>query len=314
MGGTVLSIQSHVAHGYVGNKAAVFPLQCLGWDVDVVNTVNFSNHTGYGKTRGTTMDPNELQDIFSQLDSRLNLSYDAMLTGYIPNAALIRAIGRHAHNAKQRTPDMMYLLDPVMGDNGYMYVDKSCIDEYRTILESRVVDIITPNQYELELLVQCKIDTPQQLEKAMDHAHRSYGVTYCVVSSVTFGNSTYCAFSTLNQPPKLFHIPLIKSYFTGVGDLFAAVLLDRLYTSRNIETALSEVLEVMAKTLALTHKAGVDEFHREFPGQSIESKINDGTTMRYFELRVIQAKSYFHLKESPFRSQHLDSVSISSIA
>lgn len=308
MGRTVLSIQSHVAHGYVGNKAAVFPLQCLGWDVDVVNTVNFSNHTGYGKTRGTTMEAEELQQIFTQLDTRLNLAYDAMLTGYIPNAALIRAIGRHAHGAKQHTPDLMYLLDPVMGDNGYMYVDKLCIDEYRNILESRVVDIITPNQYELELLVQFKIDLPQQLAKAMDHAHRLYGVTYCVVLLVTFGDTTYCAFSTPDQSPKVFCIPIIKLYFTGVGDLFAAVLLDRLYNSRDIEKALLEVLEIMAKTLSLTHKTGVDEFHRRFPGQSIESKINDGTTMRYFELRVIQAKPYFNLTESPFKSMGLDLI------
>lgn len=77
----VLSIQSHVAHGYVGGKAAVFPLQLLGYDVDDVNTVNYSNHSGYGRAGGTKASAEELNNIFGGMDQNELLRPDRLLTG-----------------------------------------------------------------------------------------------------------------------------------------------------------------------------------------------------------------------------------------
>lgn len=290
--GRVLSIQSHVAHGYVGNKAAVFPLQCRGWDVDVVNTVDFSNHTGYGKFRGTTMADSELQLVLSQLLNKLKIDYQAVITGYMPTAALVTTIGDEVAKIKQNR-HLMYLLDPVMGDNGFLYVDRLCIDAYRQVFAKKVVDVMTPNQFELELLVDFTIDGPELLERAMKYCHDNFGVTYVVVLLVSFGGETMCAFSTPSTSPEVFTIPIIKLYFTGVGDLFSALLLDRLYCYLDLPQALAEVLAIMAKTLKMTHECGVEEFQAEHPGEEIELRINDGTTMKYFELRIIQAKPFF---------------------
>jgi pyridoxine kinase len=77
----VLSIQSHVAYGYVGGKAAVFPLQLLGYDVDVVNTVNFSNHSGYARMGGTKTSAKELNLVFNAMELNELLKQDRLLTG-----------------------------------------------------------------------------------------------------------------------------------------------------------------------------------------------------------------------------------------
>lgn len=306
----VLLIQSHVAHGYVGNKAAVFPLQCQGWDVDVVNTVNFSNHTGYGSFQGLTITAKDLASNLTQLEE-LGLRYQAMVTGYIPNAELISTIGEHTILMKRVSPEMLYLLDPVMGDNGYLYVDDLCIQEYRRIMGRRVVDITTPNQFELELLVEFKVDSPEALARAVTTVHERFGVRYVVVLLVTFGSTTYCAVLTLgDKEPRLFTIPIIKLYFTGVGDLFSALLLDKLYETKDLETAVNQVSTIMAKTLRLTHNQGVKEFQLHHPGQDIESTINDGATMKYFELKIVESRPAYASTETAFQSLPLSQVAL----
>lgn len=80
----LLATQSHVVHGYVGNKAATFPLQCLGWDVDCCNSVQFSNHTGYGldKVFGTITRETDLKELLSGLFDNFSQDYQALLSGY----------------------------------------------------------------------------------------------------------------------------------------------------------------------------------------------------------------------------------------
>ncbi|KAG7834502.1 hypothetical protein KL943_002886 [Ogataea angusta] len=96
----LLSIQSHVAHGYVGNKAATFPLQTLGWNVDVLNTVNFSNHTGYGSVHGEVVAGDKLAQLYAGLCD-INVRYDALLTGYIHGASSLAAVGQMCKAVKK---------------------------------------------------------------------------------------------------------------------------------------------------------------------------------------------------------------------
>ncbi|CAX44845.1 bud polarity/site selection protein (BUD family), putative [Candida dubliniensis CD36] len=328
---SVLSIQSHVSHGYVGGKAAIFPLQTQGWEVDNINTVNFSNHTGYGSFKGTSLTSNELNDIMNQLINKLHISYRAIITGYIPNASLIKSTNEYISLIKQKQKDeekVIYLLDPVMGDNNYLYVDKSCILEYQSILHNKLVDIITPNQFELELLTNMKIIDKFSLVEAINKLHNDYDIPYVVVTSITGGDIfkspqesedkyIHCVISTKDQPIiKVFDIPMIKSYFTGVGDLFSALLLDKFYKNKNdamtngihdsikvLSRSVNQVLTIMAKTLKLTHKLGIQQAiaatatttRKDINDKDnfISGKINDGDTMKYFELKIIQAKDYY---------------------
>jgi pyridoxine kinase len=79
----ILRVQSHVVSGYVGNKAAVFPLQLLGFEVDNINSVQFSNHTGYPTLKGTVLDGKELEALAEALDANGLMVHDYFLTGYI---------------------------------------------------------------------------------------------------------------------------------------------------------------------------------------------------------------------------------------
>ncbi|KAL4250746.1 pyridoxine kinase family protein [Pleurotus pulmonarius] len=118
----VLSIQSHVSYGYVGGKAAVFPLQCLGFDVDIINSVNFSNHSGYGRLGGTRTTAAELKSIFDGMKQNELLTQKRLVTGYVPGAEGLSAVRDLVRELKETEPELIYILDPVMGDAGRLYV------------------------------------------------------------------------------------------------------------------------------------------------------------------------------------------------
>lgn len=309
---SVLSVQSHVAHGYVGGKAATFPLQYLGWDVDNINTVNFSNHTGYGFVKGSALTSEDMAALFKGL-ADINCKYAAVVLGYIPSAGLIDILASNIVRLKTHNPDLLYVCDPVMGDQGHLYVDDSCVEAYKLLLQAGHVDIITPNQFELELLSGHKIDSEQSLRHAVAFAHTKYNVKHVVVSSlsgeISVGNkadpnSIYCALSSHGSDSiQVFRIPVIKSYFTGVGDLFTALLLDKFYNSSNdMAKAVNQVLTIMSNVLKLTHMLGLQRYceHKKIPvpakldsQELLESKMNDADSMQFFELRVIQAREFY---------------------
>lgn len=126
-GARVLSIQSHVVQGYVGNKSAVFPLQLLGMDVDIINSVQFSNHTGYKVFKGKRLDGADLHELLDGMETN-NLLRDAhshLLTGYIGSVSLLDAIVRVYKRLRAAHSDpskLLYVCDPVMGDLGKLYV------------------------------------------------------------------------------------------------------------------------------------------------------------------------------------------------
>ncbi|KAG7792728.1 hypothetical protein KL910_000968 [Ogataea haglerorum] len=179
----LLSIQSHVAHGYVGNKAAAFPLQMLGWNVDVLNTVNFSNHTGYGSVHGEVVAGDKLADLYAGLCD-INVQYDALLTGYIHGSSSLAAVGQMCKAVKRSRPECLWLLDPVMGDDGQIYVSEDVIPVYRQLVHSGLVDVITPNQLELELLLDFKIACRADLRRALATLHTEHQIKHVVVSSL----------------------------------------------------------------------------------------------------------------------------------
>jgi pyridoxine kinase len=104
----VLSIQSHVVSGYVGNKCAVLPLQLLGFDVDPIMSVHFSNHTGYPSFKGTVMSGPDLESVVSGMDSNGLLQHSHMLTGYIGSFSFARSVANILTCLKSRNPDVWY--------------------------------------------------------------------------------------------------------------------------------------------------------------------------------------------------------------
>ena len=155
-----LSLQSHVAYGYVGNRAATFPLQRLGHEVWAVNTVEFSNHTGYGAWRGRTAPADQVADIVHGIEALGMLAKcDALLTGYVGDAALADVVLDTARKVRAANPKAVWCCDPVLGDSDTGIYVKSGIDVFFRDRALPAADLITPNHFELEHLVGRKVGT-----------------------------------------------------------------------------------------------------------------------------------------------------------
>ena len=155
-----LSLQSHVAYGYVGNRAATFPLQRLGHEVWAVNTVEFSNHTGYGAWRGRTAPAGQVAEIVQGIEALgLLPRCDALLTGYVGDAALADVVLDTAARVRAANPKAIWCCDPVLGDIDTGIYVKSGIDVFFRERAIPAADLVTPNHFELELLTGRKVLT-----------------------------------------------------------------------------------------------------------------------------------------------------------
>ncbi len=149
----VLSIQSHVAYGHVGNASAVFPMQRLGVEVWPVHTVQFSNHTGYGAWRGPVFESEMISDVVQGIADRGVLGQcDALLSGYMGSAGIGAAILDALTQLRAANPQALYCCDPVMGDSYSGLYVRPGIPELLRDQAVPAADILTPNQFELDLL------------------------------------------------------------------------------------------------------------------------------------------------------------------
>ncbi|AWN38954.1 pyridoxal kinase PdxY [Methylobacterium radiodurans] len=149
----VLSIQSHVAYGHVGNASAVFPMQRLGVEVWPIHTVQFSNHTGYGAWRGRVFDGPSIEELVAGISERGVLgTCDGVLSGYMGSADIGTAILRAVAAVRAANPAALYCCDPVMGDAGRGVYVRPGIPEFMRERAVPGADIVTPNQFELEAL------------------------------------------------------------------------------------------------------------------------------------------------------------------
>ncbi len=175
----VLSIQSAVAHGHVGNSAAVFPLQRIGVEVVPVHTVNFSNHTGYGAWRGPLIPPSEVAEVILGVEERgVFPQIDVVLSGYQGGAGIAGVIVDAVRRVKEANPSALYACDPVMGNaKSGCFVAPEIPDLLRDVVVP-VADILTPNQFELGFLTGT---SPGSLETTLASADlaRSMGPPPC---------------------------------------------------------------------------------------------------------------------------------------
>ena len=156
----IISIQSHVAFGHVGNSAAVFPLQRLGHEVWPVNTVLFSNHTGYGAWRGRVMPIETVREVLAGVEERGGFDRaKAVLSGYLGSADLGEAVLETVALVRARRPDALYVCDPVMGDKDRGFFVAEGIPAFFKHEAVPRADIITPNQFELAYLAATELQS-----------------------------------------------------------------------------------------------------------------------------------------------------------
>lgn len=181
---SILSVQSHVAYGYVGNRAAVFPLQRMGFDVTAVNTVQFSNHTGYGSFAGEVFSASQIAGVIDGIAANGGLdATGAVLSGYLGTAELGDILLERVRRLRANRPDILYVCDPVMGDTGRGFFVKPGVPEFFRDRAVPVASVLTPNQFELEVLTGRSIATLAEAGEACDVLH-GRGVATVLVTSL----------------------------------------------------------------------------------------------------------------------------------
>lgn len=291
----VLSIQSHVVRGYVGNRAAMFPLQVLGFEVDAVNSVQFSNHTGYAHWKGQVLTSQELHALYEGLKANNVNKYDYVLTGYTRDKSFLGMVVDIVQELKQQNSRLVYVCDPVMGDKwngeGSMYVPQDLLPVYREKVVP-MADIITPNQFEAELLSGRKIHSQEEAFVVMDVLHRMGPDTVVITSSdlpSPKGSDYLMALgsqrmrkpdgSTVTQRIRM-EMRKVDAVFVGTGDLFAAMLLAWTHKHPdNLKVACEKTVSAMQHVLQRTircAKAEAGEGQKPSPAQ--------------LELRMVQSR------------------------
>ena len=238
----ILSIQSHVVYGYAGNTAAVFPMQRLGREVWAINTVEFSNHTGYGAWRGTVLGGELVHELVTGLEERGVLSRcEAVLSGYLGDAAVGRGIIDAVGRVRSASPGAQYCCDPVMGDVGRGFYVKPDIPGIFKNELIPLADIVTPNQFELEAISGLETRTIENARRAIDMIHAK-GPSIVLVTSYRSGEDSGQIGMLASDKNGIYSISTpdlpIGTGMAGSGDLTASVFLSRYLETGDIQKTL----------------------------------------------------------------------------
>ena len=255
----ILSIQSAVAYGHVGNSAAVFPLQRIGVEVLPVYTVNFSNHTGYGAWRGPLLAPEQVADVITGIEERgVFPRIDAVLSGYQGGEGIGDVILDAVARVKAANPNAVYACDPVMGN-----ADTGCVvaPAIPVLMRDRVVphvDIITPNQFELGFLTGTSPSTLSETLESVDLV-RATGPSTVLVTSVLRPDRAPGTIEMLAVDATgawVVQTPLLPITVSGSGDVTAALFTAHYRETNDAEDALVRTVSSVFDLMALTQEHG----------------------------------------------------------
>ena len=259
---TILSIQSSVAYGHVGNSAVTFPLMRMGVDVWPVITVHFSNHTGYESWRGPLLSAADLRDVVQGIDERGLLGeVDAVLSGYQGGtdigAMILDAVGL----VKLRNPAAIYCCDPVLGDADVGSYVLPGIAEFMRDQVVPAAQIITPNQFELTALTDRQVSTMADVLDAADVA-RALGPEVVLITSVVRRDTPPARIEMVavdSDGAWLVSTPRLPRTFTGSGDVTAATFLAALLRLHDVPEALAHAAAISYGLLVITADLGRSE-------------------------------------------------------
>jgi len=281
----ILSIQSAVAYGHVGNSAAVFPLQRIGVEVLPVYTVNFSNHTGYGAWRGPLIDPADVREVLAGVEDRgVFPEIDVVLSGYQGGEGIADVILDAVARVKAANPNAVYACDPVMGNaRSGCFVAPAIPD----LLRDRVVpaaDIVTPNQFELGYLTRTEPDTLESTLASVDLV-RETGPRTVLVTSVERPDREEGTIEMLavdDAGAWIVQTPLLPMKANGSGDVTAALFTAHYRATGEAAAALARTTSSVFDLLSLTHESGQREL------QLVEAQEFYAHPRLQFEVRQVR--------------------------
>ena len=256
---TVLSVQSWVACGNVGNCAALFPLQRLGFETWSLNTVVFSNHTGYGRWRGDAVPADQIASLFEGIAELGVLpNCDAVLSGYLgaveTGAVLLDIVSR----VKQANPRALYCCDPVMGDIGPGWYVRAGVPEFYRDHALSIADIATPNRFELEWLTGRRVSTIEEAGAAAE-VLRQRGPGIILVTSLEPSADRLAVLAAGAAGVWAVETPRLPIEPTGCGDAVAALFLGWLMKGKPLPEALALTVAAIWSVVEATCRAGGGE-------------------------------------------------------
>jgi pyridoxine kinase len=258
----LLSIQSHVAFGHVGNSAAVFPLQRIGVEVWPIHTVQFSNHTGYGACRGSVFEPNLIRDIVHGIEERGVLGEcDGVISGYMGSPEIGQAIIDAVARVKQANPAARYCCDPVIGDVGRGIFVQSGVPEFIRECSVPAADLVTPNQFELGCLAGRATQTRADVLGAIDAVH-ALGPRIVLVTSLHMRETPKNSIDMIASDKSgrfLLRTPELPISPHGAGDAIAALFFAYHLQTGSLADALSLAASAVYGVLSRTAEAGARE-------------------------------------------------------
>jgi pyridoxine kinase len=258
----LISIQSHVAYGHVGNAAATFPLQRIGVEVWPIHTVQFSNHTGYGEWTGRVFDGDMIREVFAGIGKRGVLGEcDGILSGYMGTADIGTAILETVAAVKQANVAAQYCCDPVIGDVGRGVFVREGIPEFMRDKAVPAADVITPNQFELEYLAGHETRTLAQAFAAIDALHERGPRAVMVTSLHTDDTPPECLDLLASDTTGRFQVrtPKLPLEINGAGDAIAALFFAQYLREGDVGEALSLAASAIFGMLCKTVEVGSRE-------------------------------------------------------
>jgi len=262
----ILSIQSWVAYGHVGNASAVFPLQRLGAEVHAIHTVQFSNHTGYGDWAGDVFSGEQVRALVDGVARRGALARcDAVLSGYMGDAGIGHAILDAVARVRAANPAALYCCDPVIGDDGHGVYVRPGIAELMRDEALPQADIATPNAFELRHLTglpDATLDQAKHAIAALQSRMHGAGPRCVLLTSLRTDATPADALDMLVGEGGQYHLlrsPLLPVDLNGAGDALAALFLFHRARTGSAAAALAQAGSAIHGVLRRTAAAGSRE-------------------------------------------------------
>lgn len=263
----VIVISSHVVRGSIGNRAAVFALERLGYPVWAVPTVILPWHPGHGPAGRIIPDAAQFSSLIGDLERAPWLGeVNAVLTGFMSNAAQVEAVAHLIAAMKAKNPNLQYICDPVIGDMKGLYVAENTAIAIRDLLLP-LADIATPNRYELGWLTGTEPADNQQL---MEAALRAGPETMLITSAFALMRDSISNVLVTQTQALMAEHRIVHGPGNGMGDLTSALFLARKMSGMNEEKSLQLTTAAVFEILARAAKRGADELMLEADAASLE--------------------------------------------
>lgn len=253
----ILSFQSSVIAGHVGNNAICLPLQRLGFDVWCIDTVSFSNHPAHGGHTGRIAPPEEIAALVDGLEARdLLAGCNAIVSGYLGSPGTGPVVLDAVARAYARNPDLIYVCDPVMGDAGRRYVAEGIDDFFREI-GVPAADIVTPNAFEAEIVTGLTVKDAGGAAAAAE-ALRALGPRIAVVTGLERNGKMETVARDAGGAWRV-AAPKIPAASFGAGDLFTGLLTAFVLRERPLPDALARSASIVHDVLRIAADSGAGD-------------------------------------------------------